>query len=323
MKSTRINRFFTHSNKGLREAKSFSLAFVRLLAATMLTLGLSTAAMAGNCAPGTLADYIKLGEKGCTWTDVKFYDFKYIPRAGGLPAKDIKVTPQDTNAGGVDLDFFGGWKVGPGGKIDSTITYEVLVESDRDMSGITLIINGFNVEKKATINVWEQFPGPVNLHVYSSKELPPKPSDGKSFLPINFALVKTHIELDSNGFGTANLDQVTNGFSLRWLIALQGTSSPESGAAGMNYVGVTASDFPEGNITPGNVVVDFATECHGATSASTSAVSIVSGPGDSELLSFLLPSDLAPGQYFVSISDSAEGDANFGSSNCSEVNITE
>jgi hypothetical protein len=36
-----------------------------------------------------------------------------------------------------------------------------------------------------------------------------------------------------------------------------------------------------------------------------------------------LPSGLAPGQYFVSISDSEEGDANFESSNCSAVNVAQ
>lgn len=41
------------------------------------------------------------------------------------------------------------------------------------------------------------------------------------------------------------------------------------------------------------------------------AVSIASGSPDSKLVSFLLPRGLAPGQYFVSISDPEEGDANF------------
>jgi len=112
------------------------------------------------------------------------------------------------------------------------------------------------------------------------------------------------------------------------MIALQGVklgqlTSPESGGADVNYVSVTGWGFPEGNIIAGNVAVELAAECHGPASASTSAVSIVSGTGDSELLSFLLPGGLAPGQYFVSISDSQDGDANFESSNCSEVNVVQ
>jgi len=107
------------------------------------------------------------------------------------------------------------------------------------------------------------------------------------------------------------------------LVTLEELTSPESGAADVNYVSVTGSGFPDGNILAGNVAVELAAECHGPASASTSAVSMVSGSGDSELLSFLLPGGLAPGQYFVSISDSEDGEANFESSNCSEVNVSQ
>ena len=104
-------------------------------------------------------------------------------------------------------------------------------------------------------------------------------------------------------------------------VKLDQSATPSTGASGVDYLSLTASGFPEGNINPINVVIELATECHEAASATTSAVSIVSGSGDSQLLSFLLPSGLAPGQYFVSISDSEEGDANFESSNCSVVSV--
>jgi len=106
-------------------------------------------------------------------------------------------------------------------------------------------------------------------------------------------------------------------------IKLEQSASPDSGIAGVNYVSVSGSDFPDGDINANNVTVVLATECHGTASASTSAVSIVSGSGDSQLVSFLLPAGLDPGQYFISISDSEEGDANFESSNCSEVNVVQ
>ncbi len=106
-------------------------------------------------------------------------------------------------------------------------------------------------------------------------------------------------------------------------VKLNQSATPGTGTSGVDYLSLTASGFPEGNINPANVVVELATECHEAASATTSAVSIVSGSGDSQLLSFLLPSGLAPGQYFVSISDSAESDANFESSNCSAVSVAE
>ncbi len=106
-------------------------------------------------------------------------------------------------------------------------------------------------------------------------------------------------------------------------IKLEELTSPDDGTAGINYLTVSGSGFPEGNINPANVVVALATECQGDASASTFAASVVNGSGDSKLLSFLLPGGLAPGQYFVTISDSAEGDASFESSNCSAVKVAQ
>jgi len=106
-------------------------------------------------------------------------------------------------------------------------------------------------------------------------------------------------------------------------VKLEQSASPDSGAADVNYVSVAGSDFPAGDINAANVVVELASTCHGHASATTSAVSIVSGSGDSQLISFLLPAGLDPGQYFISISDSEEGDANFESSNCAVVNVVQ
>jgi photosystem II stability/assembly factor-like uncharacterized protein len=106
-------------------------------------------------------------------------------------------------------------------------------------------------------------------------------------------------------------------------VRLDPSTSPDTAGSGVSYVSVSASGFPEGNITAENVRVEISQGCHEAALASTSAVSVVSASSDSNLISFLLPSGLAPGQYFVSISDSEEGDANFESSNCSVVNIAQ
>jgi hypothetical protein len=106
-------------------------------------------------------------------------------------------------------------------------------------------------------------------------------------------------------------------------VQLNESTSPGSGTSGVDYVSLFGSGFPDGNINPGNVVVDLATTCQGDASASSSAASVVNGSGDSKLLSFSLPGGLVPGQYFVSISDSAEGDANFESSNCSAVKVAQ
>lgn len=104
-------------------------------------------------------------------------------------------------------------------------------------------------------------------------------------------------------------------------VTLDPSTTPSSGSAGMNYLSVGAAGFADGNINPANVVVTVATGCNGPVSTTAPAASIVSGSGDSKLLSFLLPSGLDPGQYFVSISDYAKGDAYFESSNCSAVTV--
>jgi len=104
-------------------------------------------------------------------------------------------------------------------------------------------------------------------------------------------------------------------------VMLDLSTSPGSGAANLDYVSVEALSVPDGSISAANVRVALADKCHAAPLSTTSAASIVSGSGDSKLLSFLLPAGLTPGQYYVSISDSEEGDANFESSNCAVVNV--
>ena len=105
-------------------------------------------------------------------------------------------------------------------------------------------------------------------------------------------------------------------------VDLGGSTSPESGTPGVTFVSVTTLGVPDGNVNPTNVIVELSTTCHEMPSATTFAVSVASGSDNSKFVSFLLPSGLTSGQYFVSISDSEEGDANFESSNCSAVNVT-
>lgn len=104
-------------------------------------------------------------------------------------------------------------------------------------------------------------------------------------------------------------------------VQLEETTSPNSGSSGATYLSVTANNFPEGDFIPVNLVVTLASDCHGDISAITSALSVVSVDGHSKIVSFLLPRGLDPGQYYIGISDYADGDANFESSNCSVVNI--
>jgi photosystem II stability/assembly factor-like uncharacterized protein len=104
---------------------------------------------------------------------------------------------------------------------------------------------------------------------------------------------------------------------------LEKLTSPGDGTAGVSYLSLTASDLPDGAIKAENISVAFARECGENASSFTSAVSIVSGAGGSQILSFQLPSGLVPGQYFLSISDWDEGDANFESTNCATVNVVQ
>jgi hypothetical protein len=106
-------------------------------------------------------------------------------------------------------------------------------------------------------------------------------------------------------------------------VQLDQRTSPEDGAVGVNYLSVSGFGFQEGNINPANVVVQFAATCGETALVTATAVAAVSGSGDSRLVSFLIPAGLPPGKYFVSVSDSADGDAGFESGNCSEVDVSQ
>jgi len=100
-------------------------------------------------------------------------------------------------------------------------------------------------------------------------------------------------------------------------------TSPDSGISGVNALSTIAHGIPAGNINAANIVISLSGHCQGEALAMTPALSIVSGSGDSKLISFLLPSGLDPGKYFISISDSEDGDANFESSNCAVVDVVQ
>lgn len=105
-------------------------------------------------------------------------------------------------------------------------------------------------------------------------------------------------------------------------VNLNAATVPSSGVAGVNTVSVVGSGFAAGTITPANVNVTLATSCGGATVATTTATSVKTIIGSTRRVSFLIPSALATGNYFVKISDSALGDADFTSGNCSELAVT-
>lgn len=99
-------------------------------------------------------------------------------------------------------------------------------------------------------------------------------------------------------------------------------TTPDNGVAGIDNVNVVASGFPSGTITPANVIVSMSASCGGAVLVTTPANSVQNMIGTVKRVNFKIPGSLATGIYFVQISDSAAGDANFGSNNCSQVKVT-
>ena len=105
-------------------------------------------------------------------------------------------------------------------------------------------------------------------------------------------------------------------------VNLAAWTAPSSGVAGAFNVNVTASGVPGGTIHPANVVVTFAATCGGAVVATESANTVKNIIGSSDRVNANIPAGLATGNYFVKIADSTGGDANFTSTNCSEVSVT-
>ena len=105
-------------------------------------------------------------------------------------------------------------------------------------------------------------------------------------------------------------------------VKLNAFTSPSTGVAGIDFVNATGSGFPSGTITPADVTVTFALSCGGPTVAFTSAASVTHVLGTSYRVHFQLPGTLTTATYFVQVSDSTAGDANFTSTNCSQVAVT-
>jgi hypothetical protein len=105
-------------------------------------------------------------------------------------------------------------------------------------------------------------------------------------------------------------------------LKLPAFTTPSSGTAGITNVNVTASDVPSGTVTPADVVVSFATSCGGAAVMTEAANSFKTILGSTARVNLNIPTGLVTGNYFVTLSDSTAGDANFTSTDCSEVQVT-
>ena len=106
------------------------------------------------------------------------------------------------------------------------------------------------------------------------------------------------------------------------VVKLNVLTSPSTGTAGVTPVNIVALGVPSGAITPANVTVSISATCGGTPIENAAALSVVHILGTSYRFHFQVPGDLATGTYFVSITDTASGDVNFASGNCSEVNVT-
>jgi hypothetical protein len=105
-------------------------------------------------------------------------------------------------------------------------------------------------------------------------------------------------------------------------------TTPSSGVAGTTNVNITGSSFPSGSTSdsPANIAVAFETTCGGTPVVTVAANSIKTVIGTEDRVNVSIPgTGLAPGthNYFLQISDSTAGDADFTSgTTCSEVQVT-
>lgn len=107
-------------------------------------------------------------------------------------------------------------------------------------------------------------------------------------------------------------------------VELTTLTSPSSGVAGVTNVSLIGAGFPAGTITPGNIVVTLATTCDGPAAANSTGNSIRKILGSTDRVNFNIPGGIKTGAYFVTIADSAPGDANFTTNpgSCSALQVT-
>lgn len=104
-------------------------------------------------------------------------------------------------------------------------------------------------------------------------------------------------------------------------VNLESSATPEDAIAGVSYVTVIGSNFPDGVITPAKITVSFASDCQGHALSTSYAEILERIDSNSNRIGFVAPEDLPTGTYYVSTSDTNPDDANFASANCSKLNV--
>jgi hypothetical protein len=107
-------------------------------------------------------------------------------------------------------------------------------------------------------------------------------------------------------------------------VVLTSETTPSSGVAGVTNVSLIGSGFPGGTINAGNIVVTLATTCDGPAAATSLGNTIKKIIGSTERVNFNIPNGIKTGTYFVTIADSASGDADFTTQpgSCSQLQVT-
>jgi hypothetical protein len=106
-------------------------------------------------------------------------------------------------------------------------------------------------------------------------------------------------------------------------VKLNTWTAPDNGVAGISDVNVTGSGFPAGPIPPGNVTLRFSLSCGGPAAATTAANSVKPIIGTSDRIDVTIPSTLATGTYFISLSGTNSLGTSFNSDGfCSQVKVT-
>lgn len=103
---------------------------------------------------------------------------------------------------------------------------------------------------------------------------------------------------------------------------LSSITSPSSGVAGTNNVNVTANNWPSGDTTAANIMVLWESSCGGAAVATDAANTLHNVLGPVYRVNVNIPSGLSTGTYYLQLMDSAAGDTDFTSANCSTVQVT-
>lgn len=183
----------------------------------LLLCMMASAAMAGACGRGTMADYTAPGFS-CTIGSLTFSSFSYIDVAIGttvsIPASAVVVVPRSLG-GEVGFLFVAPWHVGPGISLFSQIGYTVtagvghLVDAVLQLAGCGFIHDGI----ASIAETLSGAGGSINLSVATSAG-GTSLTQSATFAGVSSLTVLTDVAVNGNTSGVALASAVINLFSL-------------------------------------------------------------------------------------------------------------